>query len=61
MGEKPGEQGDDIGVIDRATALYRAGAGQRDPRAIQSPRIVDDGAGQKAWPQAAPLWRRLFR
>jgi len=54
MGDLPGVQDADTGIIDRATRLARGA-----PH-IPAPKIRDDGAGQAATETVLGFWARLF-
>jgi lysozyme family protein len=54
MGDVPGIQDADTGIIDRATRLARGA-----PH-IPAPKIRDDGAGQAAAETVLGFWARLF-
>jgi lysozyme family protein len=54
MGDMPGIQDADTGIIDRATRLARGA-----PH-IPAPKIRDDGAGQAATETLLGFWARLF-
>jgi len=54
MGDRPGIQDADTGIIDRATQLARLA-----PH-VPAPKIRDDGAGRSAHEAALGFWERLF-
>lgn len=54
MGDRPGIQDADTGIIDRATLLARGA-----PH-VPAPKIRDDGAGRSAPEAAMGFWARLF-
>lgn len=55
MGDKPGAQDSDTGIIDRATRLSRG------RQAIPAPQVRPDGAGQRAPDGAPSFWAGLLK